>query len=413
MTRLCSLGKLLAPALMCLAALPVTFARSNALELVFQPFEYLDLGQVYGRYATLIDLFIYILIFVGLSQVTLGRRFPGSGGRALSIGTGLFMAIALVIAEEQLGFTLQSFGPFAAALIIALLGFMVYRFLHYAGVARTKAAGMAYLAMFFLMLGVTPDFFAWIAVEVPTLGLLLVLGALVAVVSGGSGLLPLGTSGTGAERRLRTLDARSNRLDIEERGLLRNEGRELKRRIRPIAKETVKGSKVILGDIEALAKAVRKHGHEEEARKRILEQLDHVLPEEHELRKGIRHLREEQRRMLEGDEKLLSRHSHGKFVHASAEVQAKVAERLRDELARTKIGETLDRYEAVAEETAAKVERMLAEAKEALEAGDAKRAAQTLNGAAATERTNLGLAKNIREMERALQQLLKRETKSL
>jgi hypothetical protein len=100
---------------------------------LFRPLEYIDLSRLYERYAILIDLAIYLLIFVGLAQVTLGKRFQGNGGKAIAIGIGVSLAISLAIAEQLLGFSLRSFGPIAAGIFLGILGVMIFRLVQHLG----------------------------------------------------------------------------------------------------------------------------------------------------------------------------------------------------------------------------------------------------------------------------------------
>ena len=66
-----------------------SLAQNRFWDILFWPYQYLELSSLYDHYQGLIDMTIYVLIFVGAAQVTLGQRFPGNGGRAISIGTGL------------------------------------------------------------------------------------------------------------------------------------------------------------------------------------------------------------------------------------------------------------------------------------------------------------------------------------
>jgi hypothetical protein len=69
------------------------------------------ISYFYNTYSLIIDLLIYTLLFVGISQVTLGRHFPSRGGKAVSVALGLALAIGLVTSEQAMGFNLRSFGP--------------------------------------------------------------------------------------------------------------------------------------------------------------------------------------------------------------------------------------------------------------------------------------------------------------
>lgn len=105
------------PTLIALVKQPPSVSFWGSLDEFFHPFEYFDLSRTYEQFASIIDLTIYLLIFVGLARVTLSRRFPGPGGRAISVGIGLSLAITMVVAEQPFGFNLRSFGPIAAGIL--------------------------------------------------------------------------------------------------------------------------------------------------------------------------------------------------------------------------------------------------------------------------------------------------------
>ena len=75
------------------ALLPSATAASPSIENILQPLAWINLSPLYNAYSGLIDFFIYALIFIGAAQTTLGKRFPDNGGRAISIGTGLTLAL--------------------------------------------------------------------------------------------------------------------------------------------------------------------------------------------------------------------------------------------------------------------------------------------------------------------------------
>ena len=118
-------------------------AELMSAQQMFAPLEYINLANAYDHYSAVIDLFIYGLIFIGVAQVTLGPRFAGRGGKAICAGVGISLAVSLAIAERQFGFSLKSFGPIAAGIIILLLGIMVYHLLHQAGLSKTGALSIS------------------------------------------------------------------------------------------------------------------------------------------------------------------------------------------------------------------------------------------------------------------------------
>jgi hypothetical protein len=152
-----------------LAVTIVTAAAPLTLEDLFRPFEFFNITQTYDHYSGLIDLFIYILIFVGLAQAILARHYGGSGGRAVAIGVGLCLAFAMLLAEEAFQFNLRSFGPFAALLVVILLGITMFGLLHGAGMSKTASASTSYVAIFFTTHAVAPEFFNWLNETIPLL----------------------------------------------------------------------------------------------------------------------------------------------------------------------------------------------------------------------------------------------------
>lgn len=375
----------------------------DPLDLLFRPFAYLDMSQVYNTYGALIDFFIYVLIFVGLAQVTLGRRFPGTGGRAISIGAGLFLALGLVVAQEALGFSLRSFGPFAAALVMALLGLMVYRFLHYAGMGITRAAALAYVTVFLMMLAVAPGLFDWLGSESPLLGSLLVAGLIIAIIIGGSGLLPKGHGGPGhADRELRELGREEQEGKREGRQELRRERKELHKHIRPVSKKVVKDSKAILKDLNGLADAVHRYGHDPKARDALLRELERVLPEEHVLLKEVQKLKDAQERLRE------EHRQSGPSTEEAAGGERRAGLQ-RSEAQYSRIDEQLTTFERSLLENLRVLEQLVSAARSELAGSRIAEAHRLLKDAITVEGRNLALAKGIASLERTMSKLLRRE----
>ena len=90
----------------------------DILEGLFRPFYGLDIPSFYGRYHPVIDFFLYSAVFVSVARLTLDKAFPGKPGKALAVAIGLILALSLSIAERNLGFSIRSFGPIAAGIIV-------------------------------------------------------------------------------------------------------------------------------------------------------------------------------------------------------------------------------------------------------------------------------------------------------
>jgi len=107
----------------------------------------LDLGWIYARWPAAIDSVVYFTVFLGVAQVTLGRRFDGRGGQALVIGVGVALAVAATTAAQTVGFTLAQLGPYAWGVLLLVLGVTAYDFLRRLSMPRLPAAGVAVLLL--------------------------------------------------------------------------------------------------------------------------------------------------------------------------------------------------------------------------------------------------------------------------
>ena len=58
----------------------------------------LELSRWYTQYSWAIDSLIYLTLFAGIARVTVGQRFEGRGGVAISIATGLALTFGAATA---------------------------------------------------------------------------------------------------------------------------------------------------------------------------------------------------------------------------------------------------------------------------------------------------------------------------
>ncbi|MBW2980449.1 hypothetical protein KY360_03470 [Candidatus Woesearchaeota archaeon] len=88
-----------------------------------------NIAEAYLRAPMVIDGILYFIIFIGLGMVTLSKRFEGRGGKALIVGVGLALAIAMTVWTSKTGFRLMNLGPFAGLMFAILLGFWIWKFI--------------------------------------------------------------------------------------------------------------------------------------------------------------------------------------------------------------------------------------------------------------------------------------------
>jgi len=101
----------------------------------------------------LVDALVFLLIFVGLARVVFEKRFPGQGGKAMIMGVGLALSLGMVFAEVQYGFSLKTFGPMAAGIVLMLMCFMLF----HVGKAFGFSTGGSIALVFFLGVPLAPQ----------------------------------------------------------------------------------------------------------------------------------------------------------------------------------------------------------------------------------------------------------------
>lgn len=142
--------------------LPAGLAAEDPLAGLLAPLQGIDVARIYKLHHLWIDFVIFLLLFISVAQYSIGRRMGGRPGQMLSIIIGLILAIALSLTQRSLGFSLQSFGPLAAGVVIFLVGLAIFHLIRNLGMGRSGAGSLAFLATYFLIRATTPNFFAWL-----------------------------------------------------------------------------------------------------------------------------------------------------------------------------------------------------------------------------------------------------------
>jgi len=160
------------------SALAIAVSAQGVFDALLSPFGRFD--EVYTKFSFFIDTVIYLIIFLGLAKFALGKRF-GKEGRAVVVGVGIVLALSLSLFSARAGFNIASFGPVAAIILMALMGYSVWvgiKSLEIEGVDNLTLAAIAYLLVYFGVLMAVPGAAAWINERVPVIGALLALLAL-------------------------------------------------------------------------------------------------------------------------------------------------------------------------------------------------------------------------------------------
>jgi hypothetical protein len=388
-----------------LLAAPVMAAKPLDLQELFSPFEYLDITQTYERYSGIIDLLVYILIFVGLGQAILAHRYPGPGGRAVAIGVGLALALAMVLAEEWFQFNIRSFGPFAATLIVVLLGIMMFSLLNGAGMSKLASASLAYVTIFFGMRAVSPEFFDRLNETMPLLsvaGLVALVAAVVTVVTGlfpGSGhsWFRLARHGNDTPRQ------HTHRKDIyAEAGSLKKYGE-------PIAKKSIRESGILVRDLKAAREAIKKHGQNPAHRRNIVEQMQQFIPRENELLHDIENLKTLSERLLAFDEQVLHEDLHAQWAGATPEGKERLKREIHAELAKANLEKRMAHIAFAMRAHLEALHHSVTESAHALNDGQVREALALMDRAIMEDAAIGKMAQQVRAMEKLLLRFVRHE----
>lgn len=85
--------------------------------------------DIYYGYAQWIDFFVFLLIFLALAKSVFGKQFK-EGSKALYVGLGIFLALALVIWEVKTGNSLvEIFGPIVVLFLFVMIIFVFFKHL--------------------------------------------------------------------------------------------------------------------------------------------------------------------------------------------------------------------------------------------------------------------------------------------
>ncbi len=150
-----------------------------------------NIADIYESYSSWIDFFLFLIIFLGLGQAVLGEHFKAQGGKAVFVGLGIFLAFALLLWEQQTGFSLvKNLGPYAFTVFLLLLGTLIYKWIHNASSSALIAGSITYFLIVIALMA-TPTYYGFydISYQFPIFGLffplngeLPVLGVIIAVV---------------------------------------------------------------------------------------------------------------------------------------------------------------------------------------------------------------------------------------
>jgi hypothetical protein len=370
-----------------------------------RPLEYLDISKLYDSYTVFIDFAIYLMVFVGISQITLGSRFQGKGGKAITIAIGISLAISLTITERYLGFSLKSLGPIAVGIFLAILSVMIYRLIKQLGGDFAVSGSIAYIIILLFLTATMPGFFAWINNNIPLLGLGLVGGFVLAAYNVVTHLF----RGKKLSEKLEGKLVQSNdnsKTDIDQ---LNRSRRFQKSNIKAITRKARKEGRHIIDELQEIKRAIEKYGHLPKAREEIKKQIDGIMPEQLELVDYLNRLQSLHRRLLSFDASVYSNEVQTRYRNISGPEKSALKKELEDEYQKIGVERQLLELEEQAKRYQEAMKSALNQTGQNLISGDSGGAKAAIDNAIKLEQETSIILNQLKYLERQILKHTKRE----
>jgi hypothetical protein len=250
---------------------------------LLSPLSGVNFSETYDSYSSIIDLFIYAVLFIGLAQVTIGKRFESNGGKAMVVAIGMVLAIGLAISESVIGFNLRSFGPLAAAIFIFLVGLVIFLGIKGFGMEAVGAASITIVITYFSIRSITPGLFDWM-VSNPNMAWLhsvLLIAVFISLYKIVRIFFPRRDEGLVKENKsFINSVARKPKDFLEHIREGKNEKNFIKAKLEKITEEAGKGLKQIIRDLIELREYIVEFGGTTRGRDMLVRKIESIIPKE-------------------------------------------------------------------------------------------------------------------------------------
>ena len=381
------------------------------MDTVFQPFYGLDVEALYSRYHPIIDFLLFLTFFTAISRLTLGQRFPGRAGKALAVSIGFILTVSLVLAEARLGFSLRSFGPLAAGVLIGVVGFVIFLLIKHAGTGTATAGSLALIVTYFALRAVMPGFFLWVQGN-PWAGFLhslLVLAVFVSLFRLLSAVFGnRGPSGGLLKAARQAASPGKNQHVEEEKRTDRAELSILKHRLSRFTGKAIRNSEQIAEEIREIIAIVGEYGGAPGAGPLIAKRLRRIASFEHEAERELKRVAKLDDRLKRFD---LSEMVEIKARYGKLSAEQKKACRKRFLEAREKFVEEqhVQKLTTAVKEYQRRFAHCVEMAVQVLQAGRAQEAREWLEKALEEEQHASELLRDVLRMEKRLMALVKKQ----
>ena len=279
----------------------------NFIGDLLSPFEGLDLLKIYSRFPQFIDFILFSVIFIGLAQAILHKKFEGKGGKAVIIGFGLSLALGLVLVEKQWGFSLMSFGHIAFAILLVLMALFTFKLVFQATeMSMIMKICLSYIVMFVMLNIIANKFFLYITGKAPFIHGVLVLCLIIAgirliiMLSSGFSKFKAGSLGVvdkGFKNIMRKVKPEASDLHKEKRIEKRGLGN--------FIHEEEKESRIIINELDDIIDLIDEYEVTGKGGRQIIDKLKDIISREHIVSKRINEIKWDNKRLESFDYGLL------------------------------------------------------------------------------------------------------------
>ena len=384
---------------------------SGFLDNLFGPLRDLNIVQFYATNHYWIDFFIFLFVFIPITRFTIGRRFGGREGKVVATAIGVVLALSLALIEKRIGFNLQSFGPIAAAIIIFLVGLVIFHLVKSFGAGIGPAGSISLILTYFLLRATVPNFFLWLANNKWTVWLhaALVLAVAISIWKVFKALWPksgVQSFGEGLERSHNPdSDVDSNIVSEKDEAKL------IKRRLERFTKKGKKESKEIIEDLQEMIKIIDEYGDSDRGRHLIAEKINDIAQKENNVLRKVDYIFKLCRRIENFDLRSF-RGLKARLSRLPEKEREFVREEIRQEKDKIVSEDRLRQVQSELTKHDKDFQYCLKMAAATLSAGQPGQARDWIEKAVGCEQRALEIFEEMREVERKLLSLTKKEYKA-
>lgn len=154
----------------------------DILDSILQPFRGSDVGRIYDTYSLFIDAVLYLLLFLGLTQMVYVKVYGKKEGKLVAVAIGLALTFAMALMESRTGFRLGSLMPIGAIVLMFALFILLYNLFN--GVFNDTGASLAlaFLIIYAFIMSTFSFLYQWLETNAPLLAALIQIAMIISFV---------------------------------------------------------------------------------------------------------------------------------------------------------------------------------------------------------------------------------------